>query len=116
MTKVAPRGGDIFIPPSQISPAKSSGPLNILPAEGMQHTFFTVTESGGTFHTSDFFTTGDIETIAPDLRILYSPNQQTLVDEDDDLAAELAELLEAGARFDESPLPEGFDFTGILEP
>ena len=95
---------------------KSSGGLHVLPpVPGMDTHFFTVDEAGGTFHISGLFTTGDIQGVAPDLRITYTSAQAGSA-EDEDLAQELAELRSAASRFDSIPFPDSYDFTDILEP
>lgn len=109
-------GQTLSVERSKISPAQSSGPLHVLPASGMAHSFFTVSEDGGILRTSDFFSTGDIEAVAPDLKIVYVPHDDSFGDDENDLATEMSELQAALTRFEGAPLPEDFDFTDILEP
>ena len=74
--------------------------------------FYTVTPTGGRYEISDPFTTGDIEAVAPHLKVISKTEEFPEYLE----LPELAQFRDASAALAALRTPDGVDLTDILEP
>jgi hypothetical protein len=102
----------VTIPEGQLA-ATSPGVLRVLEdVPGIDPLFYTVTANGGRYHTSGLFSAGDIEAVAPNLKVV---SRSQPIDEYQE-PAELEQFSTALARLEAMGMPVNFDFTDILEP